>query len=154
MRTVVQLSDAIVEPDGALLFVMVKHVLMVHIVRLATTERHVHALNLLKEMEMFTVQNVRQNKDILGIHMLLIILFIFLAVKLPNPECRMDRDCPQSLVGIQKKCQNPCQTRNPCIGNQECHVNDRLNEKKSIACSCPAEFVSTANGYCNQGSQI
>ena len=64
----------------------------------------------------------------------------------------MDRDCPHSLVCTDKNCQNPCRSKNPCLGNQDCKVNFRRDGKKSVSCSCPPGFASSYNGFCESGT--
>ena len=127
-----------------------------HTVKQPIIARPVHVLLPLKEMVMFIVPNVRK-VCIPGSYRSYVKLcninILLLAVKFPEPECRLDRDCPQSLVCIQERCQNPCRTNNPCTGNQECQVSSHRDEKKSVACVCPPRYVSSVNGFCKPGKE-
>ena len=41
----------------------------------------------------------------------------------PEPECRIDPDCPQTKACIRNECVNPCRTTT-CGINAECRVNN------------------------------
>lgn len=73
------------------------------------------------------------------------------AVISPEPECRVDQDCPNLMVCTQERCVNPCRTNNPCSGNQECNVHDLGGGKKSVACTCPPGHVTGNNDFCKAG---
>lgn len=82
-------------------------------------------------------------------------LFSFPPISAPDidrPACYVDQDCPQQHSCFEGRCENPCQTRNPCQGNLECSVTDTNYGKRVVACSCPPGFVSTSPNYCEQGS--
>ena len=68
----------------------------------------------------------------------------------PEPECRVDRDCPSQMACIDERCQNPCRVANPCTGSQQCLVTDTL-PTRTVACACPQGFVFGSNGECKQG---
>ena len=76
--------------------------------------------------------------------------YSFVAVKIEEPECRVDQDCPSKLACINEQCQNPCRINNPCTGNQECVVKDTL-PTRTVACVCPDRMVFTENGNCQAG---
>ena len=73
----------------------------------------------------------------------------FLVPKTPEPECRVDQDCPSQMACIAERCQNPCRVANPCTGSQQCLVTDTL-PTRTVACVCPQGFVSGSNGECKQ----
>ena len=75
---------------------------------------------------------------------------IILGVPEPEPECRVDQDCPSKLSCISESCQNPCRLNNPCRGQQQCVVADTL-PTRSVACVCPDGTVAGANGECKKG---
>ena len=81
-------------------------------------------------------------------------LHVFSAVVSEEPECRVDRDCPSQLVCIGDTCQNPCVVNNPCIGSQQCVVQDNGGSYRSVACECPAGLIYGDRGECIQGRKI
>ena len=70
----------------------------------------------------------------------------------PEPECRVDQDCPSKLSCISESCQNPCRLSNPCRGAQQCVVADTL-PTRSVACVCPDGTVAGSNGECKEGNE-
>ena len=68
----------------------------------------------------------------------------------PEPECRIDEDCPSRMACIAETCQNPCRVANPCTGSQKCQVTDTL-PTRTVSCVCPQGFVFGSNGDCKQG---
>lgn len=70
----------------------------------------------------------------------------------PEPECRVDQDCPSKLSCISESCQNPCRLSNPCRGAQQCVVADTL-PTRSVACICPDGTVAGSNGECKEGNE-
>ena len=44
----------------------------------------------------------------------------------PDPECRVDSECPSGLACIDQRCQNPCYTLNPCDSSAVCSVVDTV----------------------------
>ena len=77
----------------------------------------------------------------------------FIAVKIDEPECRVDQDCPSKLACIDERCQNPCQINNPCTGNQRCVVSDTL-PTRTVACVCPDGTVFSDSGNCQEGNRM
>ena len=71
----------------------------------------------------------------------------------PEPECRVDQDCPSKLACIDERCQNPCQINTPCTGNQKCVVSDTL-PTRTVACVCPDGTVFSDRGNCQKGKRI
>ena len=65
----------------------------------------------------------------------------------PEPECRVDADCPSRMACINEECQNPCRVANPCSPSQECIVIDTL-PIRTVSCVCPQGSVSGSNGEC------
>ena len=78
-------------------------------------------------------------------------LHVISAVVSEEPECRIDQDCPPQLVCIGETCQNPCVVNNPCIGSQQCVVQDNGGSYRSVACECPAGLIYGDRGECIQG---
>ena len=76
---------------------------------------------------------------------------MILGVPEPEPECRVDQDCPSKLSCISESCQNPCRLNNPCRGSQQCVVADTL-PTRSVACVCPDGTVAGGNGECKKGT--
>ena len=73
-----------------------------------------------------------------------------LAIKIEEPECKVDQDCPSKLACINRECQNPCFLNNPCQGNQQCVVKDTV-PIRTVACICPEGMVFTDRGHCQTG---
>lgn len=66
---------------------------------------------------------------------------------LPEPECRVDADCPFELACINNHCQNPCAIANICTIDQECRVLNTL-PLRTIMCQCPPDTYTDSNGRC------
>ena len=77
-------------------------------------------------------------------------IHILTAIKIEEPECRVDADCATKLACIGESCQNPCRVSNPCRGNQRCEVKDSL-PTRIVACVCPKGQVFGDNGECKSG---
>ena len=71
----------------------------------------------------------------------------------PEPECRVDGDCPSRHACINQRCQNPCIVRNPCTGAQTCVVEDSL-PIRTVACVCPDGFVVGTSEDCVKGNWL
>ena len=69
----------------------------------------------------------------------------------PEPECRLDHDCPPKMACIQERCQNPCQSANPCQQGKLCDVVSSHSGRPIVACSCPEGQLSNNQGYCISG---
>ena len=82
----------------------------------------------------------------------IILFYTFIAIKIQEPECRVDADCASLLACIGESCQNPCRVNNPCFGNQRCEVTDSL-PTRTIACVCPNGQVFGDNGECKSGKK-
>ena len=67
----------------------------------------------------------------------------------PEPECRMDGDCPSQLACINAVCINPCVELSPCARTAKCSVLDSLPVRTMI-CTCPELFVPDLNGECRK----
>ena len=65
----------------------------------------------------------------------------------PEPECRIDEDCPRDHACIGASCQNPCTLNNPCSRSQRCVVENTL-PVRTVACVCPNGFVQGTGGDC------
>ena len=78
--------------------------------------------------------------------------FVFAAVVLDDPECRVDKDCPLQMTCMRERCQNPCIVSNPCPSSQECIVIDSNAPIRSVACVCPRDHFLTNNGICSPGN--
>lgn len=70
-----------------------------------------------------------------------------------EPECRKDSDCPSKEACINEICENPCLLSNPCEGNQECHVIDRVVSKVMV-CKCPEDMILVKDGVCMRLGQF
>lgn len=68
----------------------------------------------------------------------------------PEPECRIDEDCPRDHACIGAQCQNPCTLNNPCSRSQRCVVENSL-PIRTVACVCPNGFVQGTGGDCVKG---
>ena len=69
----------------------------------------------------------------------------------PEPECRVDRDCPVKMACIEDRCQNPCLTSNPCGRNQVCTVEDSYDGRRTVGCTCPPGQVAAGSNSCKTG---
>ena len=78
-------------------------------------------------------------------------MFVFSAVIVEKPECRVDADCPRQLTCIRETCQNPCLVQNPCVGSQTCVVKDSGSSLRSVACECPEGLIYGDAGECTIG---
>lgn len=67
----------------------------------------------------------------------------------PEPECRVDGDCPTQLACINNACKNPCRELSPCAKSAQCTVLDSLPVRTMI-CSCPELWVPDVNGECRK----
>ena len=66
----------------------------------------------------------------------------------PEPECRVDGDCPSRMACLQEVCRNPCTTLNPCGINADCTVQNTLPQRTMI-CMCRPGYVGDADVACN-----
>jgi hypothetical protein len=78
----------------------------------------------------------------------------FIAETPDEPECRVDLDCPTKMSCIQEQCEHPCVASNPCRGIQECSISVSFSGRPLVACSCPINHVSSANGGCDPGTHF
>lgn len=67
----------------------------------------------------------------------------------PEPECRIDGDCPSKMACIDNTCKNPCYELSPCARTAKCEVLDSLPVRTMI-CSCPENSVPDNNGECKR----
>ncbi len=65
----------------------------------------------------------------------------------PQPECKIDSDCPSRLACINERCQNPCPIIRPCHPSAECRVVDTVPVRTMI-CMCPDGHVVDRNAQC------
>ena len=66
----------------------------------------------------------------------------------PQPECRVDADCPSRLACLQEVCRNPCTSLGPCGQNAECTVQNTL-PSRTMVCMCIPGYVGDADIACN-----
>ena len=79
------------------------------------------------------------------------VCFVFSAVVLDDPECRVDKDCPPQMTCMRERCQNPCIVSNPCSSSQQCVVTDSGSSYRSVACICPEGTLAGYGGTCERG---
>lgn len=65
----------------------------------------------------------------------------------PQPECRIDSDCPSTLACLDSKCQNPCTVIEPCFAPSECQV-EPSEPVRTMICVCPEGYISSGSGSC------
>lgn len=65
----------------------------------------------------------------------------------PQPECRVDADCPSQLACFNEHCENPCSKPNVCTQQQTCSVIDTL-PLRTVMCRCPEDTVTDSTGRC------
>ena len=66
----------------------------------------------------------------------------------PEPECRIDGDCPSRLACLNEVCRNPCAVLAPCGINAECSVQNTLPQR-TMLCTCLPGYVGDADVACN-----
>lgn len=65
----------------------------------------------------------------------------------PQPECRIDADCPPTLACLDSKCQNPCSIIDPCHPPSYCQV-EPTEPVRTMICICPEGYISSGSGSC------
>ena len=70
-----------------------------------------------------------------------------ISVPVPEPECRVDGDCPSRQACLQEVCRNPCTELKPCGRNAECSVQNTLPQR-TMVCMCIPGYVGDADVYC------
>ena len=76
------------------------------------------------------------------------VLFKNISVPEPEPECRVDADCPSRLACLQEVCRDPCSVLTPCGINAQCTVQNTLPQRTMI-CMCNPGYVGDADVACN-----
>ena len=66
----------------------------------------------------------------------------------PQPECRVDADCPSRLACLSEVCRDPCQVLSPCGQNADCTVQNTLPQR-TMVCMCRPGYVGDADVACN-----
>ena len=66
----------------------------------------------------------------------------------PEPECRVDADCPSRMACLNEVCRNPCTALTPCGINAECSVQNTLPQR-TMLCMCRRGYVGDADVACN-----
>lgn len=66
----------------------------------------------------------------------------------PQPECRVDGDCPSRLACLNEVCRDPCAVLAPCGTNAECSVQNTLPQR-TMVCTCLPGYVGDADIACN-----
>ena len=72
----------------------------------------------------------------------------FYLVPEPEPECRVDADCPSRMACLNEVCRNPCTALTPCGINAECTVQNTLPQR-TMMCMCRPGYVGDADVACN-----
>lgn len=65
----------------------------------------------------------------------------------PQPECRVDADCPSQLACFSEHCESPCAKSNVCTPEQTCSVLDTL-PLRTVTCKCPEDTITDSTGHC------
>ena len=80
-------------------------------------------------------------------------MYCFAVPKAPEPECRVDADCPSKHACIHGRgdptCLNPCLEFRPCANNAHCEVKDEL-PLRVMTCTCDAGFTGKGDEYCER----
>ena len=165
MKNVIVVHHRSHKPESAKGFAYEILALLAHPALLKTIERYVPVTHHLLAMATLNVNNVSIHdfkcfnkivfsniKNIKFTIIRFILLLLIAPVERPEPECRVDQDCPSQTACIAERCQNPCRVANPCTGSQQCLVTDTL-PTRTVACVCPQGFVSGSNGECKQGKE-
>ena len=84
----------------------------------------------------------------IGHHLKLFYYFENILVPEPQPECRVDADCPSRQACLNEVCRNPCLVLSPCGQNAECTVQNTLPQRTMI-CMCIPGYVGDADIACN-----
>ena len=66
----------------------------------------------------------------------------------PQPECRVDADCPSRLACLSEVCRDPCAVLSPCGQNADCTVQNTLPQR-TMVCMCRPGYVGDADVACN-----
>ena len=74
-------------------------------------------------------------------------------VPAPEPECRVDADCPSRLACLNEVCRDPCAVLSPCGQNADCTVQNTLPQRTMI-CMCRPGYVGDADVACNLRKMI
>lgn len=65
----------------------------------------------------------------------------------PEPECRIDANCPSQLACINEHCVNPCSALIPCSPTAKCNVLDSV-PLRTLTCMCPEGWIPNKEGEC------
>lgn len=68
----------------------------------------------------------------------------------PEPQCRMDADCPSKHACFSGNCKNPCFETKPCGLNAVCSVEDTL-PLRTMVCTCNEGYIKVAEKECKLG---
>lgn len=62
-----------------------------------------------------------------------------------RPQCLSDKECPDDLACINKRCQNPCD----CAPSAICNVANHIP-----SCRCPTGYIGNPHESCTIGMYI
>ena len=65
----------------------------------------------------------------------------------PEPECRVDGDCPDDTACLNERCENPCHSLSPCHVSAICTVVNSLPFRTMI-CACREGWVPDTDTSC------
>lgn len=71
-------------------------------------------------------------------------------VKLFEPECKIDTDCPNRLACINNECVDPCNALKPCSNTAMCSVLNSV-PVRTMVCTCAEGWVPNSDGECLPG---
>lgn len=65
----------------------------------------------------------------------------------PEPECRLDSNCPSQLACLNEHCTNPCTALTPCSTTAKCSVLNSI-PLRTMTCTCPEGWILNKEGEC------
>jgi hypothetical protein len=105
----------------------------------------VSAIEGIEEILSLHVNQVKvSTNDIVHVSMLTILILDPISPPAVQTGCSSNSDCPTYTACENRKCINPCATRNPCAPNAYCKVIQHRPE-----CTCPDGYIGSPTTSCD-----